>query len=79
MKFLSQFQPKYIVAAKDDLSGTSEAAPLKKATAKNLAKFFWEYIYCCYGAPEEAVTDNGSEVKEAFSKLLKRLNVPQYE
>ena len=62
---------KYIVAAKDDLSGTSEAAPLKKATAKNLAKFFWEYIYCRYGAPEEAVTDNGPEVKEAFSKLLK--------
>ena len=43
---------KYIVAAKDDLSGTSEAVPLKNATAKNLAKFFWEYIYstiaCCH-------------------------------
>jgi hypothetical protein len=68
---------KYIVAAKDDLSGTSEAAPLRNATAHNLAKFFWEYIYCRYGAPLQVVTDNGSEVKEAFEKLLKRLGIPQ--
>ena len=68
---------KYIVAAKDDLSGTCEAIPLQNATAKNLAKFFWEYIYCRYGAPLQVVTDNGPEVKEAFEKLLKRLNIPQ--
>ena len=68
---------KYIVAAKDDLSGTSEAAPLRAATAKNLAKFFWEFIYCRYGAPQNVITDNGSEVKEAFERLLKRLNIPQ--
>jgi len=35
-----------IVAAKDDLSGTCEARPLRNATAKNLASFFWEQIYC---------------------------------
>jgi transposase InsO family protein len=68
---------KYIVAAKDDLSGTTEAAPLKNATANNLAKFFWECIYCRYGAPIQAVTDNGSEVKEAFEQLLERLGIPQ--
>jgi transposase InsO family protein len=68
---------KYIVAAKDDLSGTSEAAPLRNATAKNLAKFFWENIYCRYGAPLQVVTDNGPEVKEAFEKLLKRMGIPQ--
>ena len=68
---------KYIVAARDDLSGTSEAAPLRNATAKNLAKFFWEYIYCQYGAPMIVVTDNGPEVKEAFDRLLKRMNIPQ--
>lgn len=68
---------KYIVAAKDDLSGTSEAIPLRNATAKNLAKFFWEYIYCRYGSPLQVVTDNGPEVKEAFERLLKRLDIPQ--
>jgi transposase InsO family protein len=67
----------YIVAAKDDLSGTSEARALKNATAKNLAKFFWECIYCRYGAPLHVVTDNGPEVKEAFDRLLKRLGIPQ--
>ena len=67
----------YIVAAKDDLSGTSEAIPLRHATAKALAKFFWEYIYCRYGAPLHVVTDNGPEVKEAFERLLKRINIPQ--
>jgi len=46
---------KYIVAAKDNLSRTSEVAPLRNATAKNLAKFFWEYIFCRYGALLEIV------------------------
>jgi hypothetical protein len=66
----------YIVAAKDDLSGTSEAQALRTATAENLAKFFWEYIYCRYGAPLHVVTDNGAEVKKAFRELLKRLRIP---
>jgi hypothetical protein len=70
-------QYSYIVAAKDDLSGTSEAAPLRAPTSKNLAKFFWEYLYCRYGAPLQVVTDNGPEVKQAFDTLLKRLNIPQ--
>jgi len=77
MHMPSAYGYKYIVAAKDDLSGTSEAVALKNATAKNLAKFFWEYIYCHYGAPLHVVTDNESEVKEAFNKLLKRLGIPQ--
>jgi len=67
----------YIVAAKDDLSGTSKAIPLRQATAKALAKFFWENIYCRYGAPLHVVTDNGPEVKEAFDRLLKQMNIPQ--
>ncbi len=45
----------YIVAAKDDLSGISEAISLRQATARALAKFFWEYIYCRYGAPLHVV------------------------
>jgi hypothetical protein len=68
---------RYIVAAKDDLSGASEAQPLKNATAQNLARFFYDYIYCRYGAPLLVVTDNGPEVKEAFDLLLKRLQIPQ--
>lgn len=68
---------RYIVAAKDDLSGVSEAQALTNATAQNLAKFFYEYIYCRYGAPLLVITDNGSEVKQAFEQLLNRLQIPQ--
>ncbi|KDR82302.1 hypothetical protein GALMADRAFT_33368, partial [Galerina marginata CBS 339.88] len=41
-----------IVAARDDLSGTCEAKALSNKTAEELKTFFWEQIYCRYGAPE---------------------------
>jgi transposase InsO family protein len=68
---------KYIVAARDDLSGTCEARALQHATSSELTKFFWEEIYCRYGAPLKVVTDNGPEIKKAFEALLKRLGIPQ--
>ncbi|KAJ8488793.1 hypothetical protein ONZ45_g13828 [Pleurotus djamor] len=66
----------YIVAAKDDLTGVSEAVPLVRNSSKSLASFFWDYIYCRYGAPEQIVTDNGSETKKAFSEITTRLGIP---
>lgn len=68
---------KYIVCARDDLSRACEARPLRKNNSVSLAKFFWEQIYCRYGAIGEVVTDNGPELKAAFAELLKRLNIPQ--
>lgn len=68
---------KYIVCARDDLSRACEARPLRKNDSVSLAKFFWEQIYCRYGAIAEVVTDNGPELKAAFAALLKRLNIPQ--
>lgn len=67
---------RYIVAAKDDLSGVTEAHALRRATAQSLAKFFWEKIYCRYGVVLEVTTDNGSELKEAFALLMATLGVP---
>ena len=60
----------YIVAARDDLSGATEVRALQNATARALAKFFWEQIYCQYGAVYQVVTDYGSETKQAFANLL---------
>jgi transposase InsO family protein len=57
--------------------GTCEAKPLRKANSKSLATFFWENIFCRYGAPQKVITDNGPEVQDAFDKLLKRLEIPQ--
>lgn len=67
---------RYIVAARDDLSRATEGRALKKATAKSLARFFWEQIYCRYGAVLQVTTDNGPEIKGAFAILLRRLRVP---
>jgi transposase InsO family protein len=67
----------FIVAARDDLSGTTEVRAIRSNNSQNLAKFFWEQIYCRYGAIGHVVTDNGSEVKGAFEILLRRMGIPQ--
>ena len=68
---------KYIVCARDDLSRASEGRALKKNNSISLMRFFWEQIYCRYGAIAEVVTDNGPEVKGTFAELLRRLDIPQ--
>ena len=68
---------RYIVAARDDLSLAAEGRALRKASAANIAKFFWEEIICRYGAIGEVVTDNGPEVKGAFDELMRRYGIPQ--
>jgi transposase InsO family protein len=67
---------KYIVCARDDLSRATECRALYKNDSVSLMRFFWEQIYCRYGAIGEVVTDNGPEVKAAFAELLRRLNIP---
>ena len=68
---------KFIVCARDDLSRATECRALFKNNSVSLMKFFWEQIYCRYGAIAQVVTDNGSEVKGAFAELLQRVNIPQ--
>src|SRR5215475_10799018 len=65
-----------IVAAKDDLTGITEAWPLRNNNSESLAKFFREAIYYRYGAIGQVTTDNGPEVKGAFEILMKRLGIP---
>ena len=60
----------YLVTAHDDLSLAAEGHALKHATSDSLAKFFWEEIICLYGVIAQIVTDNGSEIKGAFEKLM---------
>ncbi len=67
----------FIVCAWDDLTGVVEASPLSQNNSNQLAHFFWTKIYCQYGAIGHVVTDNGSEVKGAFERLMKRANIPQ--
>jgi len=67
----------YLVAAHDDLSLAAEGRALKHASSDSLAKFFWEEIICRYRVIAQIVTDNGSEVKGAFEKLMQRYSIPQ--
>lgn len=68
---------RYIVAARDDLSRASEGRALRRSTAQNLAKFFWDQIFCRYGTICQVVTDNGPEVQGAFTELMDRYGIPQ--
>lgn len=73
------FGYRYIVAARDDLSGAAEGRALKFATAENLAKFFWEEILCRYGAVGQVTTDNGKEVEGAFTILMNLYHLPRVQ
>ncbi len=70
---------RYIVAARDDLSRASEGRALRKSNATTLAHFFWDQIFCRYGAIKKVVTDNGPEVQGAFSELMDKYGIPHIQ
>lgn len=65
----------WIVACRDDLSGTTEGRAIASDNAKTLAKFFKEQIIYRYGAVGEIVTDNGPSLKGEFAQIVKEFNV----
>ena len=58
---------RYIIAARDDLSGAAEGRKLKQATACTVSQFIFEELLCCYGAIAEIVTHNVPKSKELQS------------
>ena len=68
---------RYIVAARDDLSGAAEGQKLKKASSHAVSQFIFEELICHYGNTVEIITDNGSEAKGATAELLRHYNIPQ--
>ena len=67
---------RYIVAARDDLSGAAEGRALRKCNARAIAQFVWEEILCRYGAIGQITTDNGPEVRAEFTQLMDRYHIP---
>jgi transposase InsO family protein len=67
---------RYIVAARDDLSGAACGRKLEGATAKKVAQFFLEDIIYQYGYIGLIITDNGPECKGAFEELTRRFGIP---
>lgn len=68
---------RYIVAARDDLSGAAEGRKLKKASARTVSQFIFEELICRYGNIVQIVTDNGPEVKGATEELNRRYGISQ--
>jgi hypothetical protein len=79
MKMPSAAGHKNLVLARDDLSRYVEGRALRTPSAKAMAKFFWEDLYCRYGAIGQVVTDNGPEVRGAFEQLLMRVDIPHVQ
>jgi hypothetical protein len=79
MKMPSAAGHKNLVLARDYLSCYVEGRALQTPSAKAMAKFFWEDLYCRYGAIGQIVTDNGPKVKGAFEQLLMRVDIPHVQ
>jgi hypothetical protein len=67
----------WLVACCDDLSGVTECQPLKRDTAKAVAKFFYHQIILRYGNVLEVVTDNRPSFQKEFKQLLQDYGIKQ--
>ena len=70
---------KYLVVARDDLSGWVEARALEANTAKAVAKFLWEDVICRHGVFGRLVVDGGSENKELVIEFARRYGVKRIQ
>lgn len=67
---------RYILAVRDDLSGTLEAEKSSKSNYKTWARFLWEYVFCRWGSILEImVSDNGKEIVKACQYLCDRYGI----
>jgi transposase-like protein len=66
---------KYLVIARDDLSGWVEAVGLEKIQAKKISQWFLESWIYRYGAPWTVTVDGGSEFGQQFQKTLKEAGI----
>ncbi|KAI7944704.1 hypothetical protein MJO28_010399 [Puccinia striiformis f. sp. tritici] len=65
-------QYKYLLVARDDLSGWVEAIPLVKLTAVAVGKFLLEDRIYRYGAIKTVTVDNGTEFKAEFIQAVEK-------
>lgn len=70
---------KYLVLARDDLSGWVEGRPLKERLARNVARFIWDDIICRFGLYGKLVVDGGTENKEVVEELTARYGIRRIE
>ena len=67
---------KYLVLARDNLSGWVEGRALTKLSAAAIANFLWQMVITRYGYIAKLTTDNGPEFKGAVEELTRRYGIP---
>jgi hypothetical protein len=70
---------KYIVFARDDLSGWVEGRALTSANSASVAKFVYEDVIVRHGCPRRIVVDGGSENKGFVEELLDAFRIRRVE
>ena len=74
---------KFLVAARDDLSGWVEARAIGNANSLSVARFLWEDVICRHGCFGRLIVDGGPENKDLVEELtarygIKRVQVSSY-
>ena len=69
---------KYLVVAREDVSGWPEARAIRKANLQTVAKFLEEDVISRHGCPTSIVVDGGSENKGIVDELCAQLRVAKH-
>lgn len=66
---------KYIIVARDYLTGWVEAKAVATKTARQIAIFLWEEIITRHGTPQAIITDRGGEfINENMEEIVRLLD-----
>ncbi len=69
---------KYMVVAREDVSGWPEARALRRATAQAVAEFLREDVFARHGCPTTIVVDGGSENKGVVEDVCELYSVKKH-
>ena len=66
----------YIIVGVNYMTRLAEAVPTSRITAKDVAKFVFNSIYCKFGTPLEIISDRGPRLRgDLVKELMIKLGV----
>ena len=75
---ISMYQRKYLVVAREDVSGWPEARAIRQANAATVSSFLREEVFYRHGCPTTLVVDGGSENKGLVDDIYEQLDIYKY-
>ena len=69
---------KFLVVAREDISGWPEARAIRKANSQTVADFLEEDVFAWHGCPKTIVADGGPENKGMVDEICARLRVAKH-